>query len=57
MKTHIAKHLLGEYQYYNYLIASSRFLHSVVEECIKRGLLIPPEKKICAEGTFMAVKT
>ena len=56
IKKHIPRHLIGEYPYYNSLIASVRILHDIVEECIKEGLLIPPENRVCAEGTFITVK-
>ena len=55
IKKHIPKHLLCEYQYYNSLIASVRLMHDTVEECIKEGLLVAPESKVCAEGTYLVV--
>ncbi len=56
IKKHLPRHLIGEYPYYNSLIASVRILHDIVEKCIKEGLLIPPENRVCAEGTFITVK-
>jgi hypothetical protein len=35
---------------------SVRLLHDTVEECIKDGLLIVPENRICAEGTVITVR-
>lgn len=56
IKKHLPRHLIGEYPYYNELIAASSILHDIIEVCIREGLLLAPENKICAEGTYMTVK-
>ena len=38
----------------NTIIAA--LLHDIIEVCIREGLLLAPENKICAEGTYMTVK-
>lgn len=55
MKQHIPPHLMGEYPYYNQLIAGSTLLTQVIEACLKAGLLREPKQKIGAEGVLMVV--
>lgn len=56
MKTHIPEHLMNEYQIYTILIAGTRVLGKVIEECIKEEILSEPQNRLGAEGVFMAVK-
>ena len=56
MKKRIPKHLINEYQIYTQLIAGVRILSSVIEECIKEGLLSEPENRVGAEGMLMIVE-
>ena len=56
MKKRIPDHLMNEYQLYVRLIAGFRLLSSMIEECIKEGLLIVPENRLGAEGVLMVVE-
>lgn len=56
IKKHIPKHLICDYQLYIQLIAGTRILDRVIEECIKTGLLKEPENRIGAEGVLMVVE-
>ena len=56
IKNHIPKHLICDYQLYIQLIAGTRILDRVIEECIKTGLLKEPENRIGAEGVLMVVE-
>ncbi len=56
MKKHIPEHLLNEYAIYTRLLAGSELLPAVIEECIKEGLLLAPEKRVGAEGVLMIVE-
>lgn len=56
IKKHIPKHLMCDYQLYIQLIAGTRILDRVIEECIKTGLLKEPENRIGAEGVLMVVE-
>ncbi|MBQ7337781.1 MAG: RNA polymerase sigma factor [Clostridia bacterium] len=51
----IAEHLLGEWMYANSLI-SAPLIDEMIEILISRGLLIPPEDGIGAEGCWMMVE-
>lgn len=55
MKECIPGHLLDDYRYYNSGIASQRFFHDVVEECIRRGILDSPVKPLGPEGVLMVL--
>lgn len=56
MRSHIPEYLLGEYRNYSGLIAGVRILSKTIDACIEEGLLVKPENRVCAEGTFMAVE-
>ncbi len=56
MRSRIPEHLLDEYQNYSGLIAGVRILSKTIDACIEEGLLVKPENRVCAEGTFMAVE-
>ncbi len=56
MKKHIPEHLLNEYAVYTRLLAGSELLPVVIEECIKEGMLLAPEKRVGAEGVLMIVE-
>lgn len=56
MKAHIPEHLMNEYQLYQ-MIAGGSFLSQVIEECIRRGMLLEPENRVGAEGMYMVVET
>ena len=55
IKKKIPKHLVGDYKFYNSLIASPGLLTKVIDECIKEGLLNDPHEKLCGEGVVMIV--
>lgn len=50
----VPKHLLAEWRFFN-VLANMPVLDGLVEELIKKGLLIPPEDGIGAEGCWMSV--
>lgn len=56
MRSHIPDHLLNEYQIYAELIAGARILSEMIDACIEEGLLVKPENRVCAEGTWMIVE-
>lgn len=56
MRSHIPDHLLNEYQIYAGLIAGARILSKTIDACIEEGLLVKPENRVCAEGTWMIVE-
>lgn len=56
MHSHIPEHLLDEYRIYSGLIAGIRILSKTIDACIDEGLLVKPENRICAEGTYMVVE-
>lgn len=56
MRSHIPEYLLDEYRNYSGLIAGVRILSKTIDACIEEGLLVKPENRVCAEGTFMAVE-
>ena len=51
----VPDHLLGEWRFAND-IASMPILDSVVEALIEKGVLIPPENGLGAEGCWMSVR-
>lgn len=55
MKKHIPQHLMAEYVYYNDCIASNRFFHDVIEECISRNILNAPKDPLGPEGVLMVL--
>ena len=55
MREHIPEHLISEYQIYTQLIAGIRVLSGIIEELIKKGLLLEPENRLGAEGMLMVV--
>lgn len=50
----VPKHLLAEWRFFN-VLANMPVLDGLVEELIKKGLLVPPEDGIGAEGCWMSV--
>lgn len=56
MRKHIPAHLMAEYIYYNKCIATNRFFHDVVEECIGAGILNAPENPLGPEGVLMVLE-
>ena len=56
MKEHIPEYLINDYQIYTQLIAGTRILSDVINECINTGTLSVPEKKLGAEGVLMIVE-
>ena len=56
MKKYIPSHLMCEYHIYAKLITGSHLISEIIEECIKEGLLLEPESKMCAEGILMIVE-
>lgn len=56
IKKHIPGHLMNEYMTYAKLIAGSRLVPQIIEECIKKGLLYEPENRIGGEGVLMFVE-
>lgn len=55
MKECIPRHLRDDYRYYNSGIASQSFFHDVVEECIRRDILVPPARPLGPEGMLMVL--
>lgn len=55
MKEYIPSHLRDDYRYYNSCIASLSFFHDVVEECIRRDILVPPARPLGPEGMLMVL--
>lgn len=55
MRKVIPIHLRKEYPYYNSCIASHAFFDSVVEECIRRGILNAPNSPLGPEGVLMVL--
>jgi len=55
VRHNIPEHLLGDYLYVNRL-ANMPVLDTLVEALIDKGILIPPENGIGAEGIWMSVK-
>lgn len=55
MKECIPRHLRDDYRYYNSGIASQNFFHDVVEECIRRDILVPPARPLGPEGVLMVL--
>lgn len=56
IRSHIQKHLLGEWKFYNQLIAGSHVLHDLIETCIEEDLLTIPENRIGPEGVLLVVE-
>ncbi len=56
MVSHIQKHLLGEWKFYNQMIAGTTILHELIEKCISEDLLTVPEKRLGAEGVLLVVE-
>ena len=56
IRTHIQKHLLGEWKFYNQLIAGSHVLHDLIEKCIAEDMLTVPENRIGPEGVLLVVE-
>ena len=56
IRTHIQKHLLGEWKFYNQLIAGSHVLHDLIEKCIAEDMLTVPEKRLAPEGVLLVVE-
>lgn len=54
--SHIQKHLLGEWKFYNQLIAGSHVLNSLIEKCIEEDMLTVPENRIGPEGVLLVVE-
>lgn len=54
--SHIQKHLLGEWKFYNQLIAGSHVLHALIEKCIAEDMLTVPENRIGPEGVLLVVE-
>lgn len=55
MKECIPRHLRDDYRYYNSGIAAQNFFHDVVEECIRRDILVPPARPLGPEGVLMVL--
>ena len=56
MVAHIPKHLLGEWKFYNQLIAGTRIIHELIEKCIAEDMLTVPEKRLAPEGVLLVVE-
>ena len=56
MVSHIQKHLLNEYKFYNQMIAGTTILSDLIEKCIAEDMLTVPEKRIGAEGVLLVVE-
>lgn len=56
IRSHIPDHLMNEYQIYAGLVAGTRILSKTIDACIDEGLLVKPENRVCAEGTWMVVE-
>lgn len=56
IRSHIQKHLLGEWKFYNQLIAGSHVLHDLIEKCIEEDMLTVPEKRLAPEGVLLVVE-
>ena len=56
IRSHIQKHLLGEWKFYNQLIAGSHVLHDLIEKCIAEDMLTVPEKRLAPEGVLLVVE-
>ena len=56
MVSHIPKHLLGEWKFYNQLIAGTRIIHELIEKCIAEDLLNEPANRIGPEGVLLVVE-
>ena len=56
IRSHIQKHLLGEWKFYNQLIAGSHVLHDLIETCIEEDLLTIPKNRIGPEGVLLVVE-
>ncbi len=54
--SHIQKHLLGEWKFYNQLIAGSHVLNALIEKCIAEDMLTVPENRIGPEGVLLVVE-
>lgn len=50
----VPEYLLAEWKFFN-ILASGSVLDNVVETLIERGVLIPPEDGLGAEGCWMSV--
>ena len=53
--SHIQKHLLGEWKFYNQLIVGSHVIHALIEKCIAEDMLTVPENRIGPEGVLLVV--
>lgn len=56
IRSHIQKHLLGEWKFYNQLIAGSHVINALIEKCIEEDLLTIPENRIGPEGVLLVVE-
>ncbi|MCL2373392.1 MAG: RNA polymerase sigma factor [Defluviitaleaceae bacterium] len=54
IKKHVPKHLLGEWEMF-VIVTSNIVADELIEECIRQGSLIPPEKPLSAAGVIMIV--
>ena len=55
IKKYVPDHLIGEWRFVN-VLANAPILDAVVERLIEKGVLIPPNDGIGAEGCWMSVK-
>ena len=56
IRSHIQKHLLGEWKFYNQLIAGLHVLHDLIEKCIEEDMLTVPENRLGPEGVLLVVE-
>ena len=54
--SHIQKHLMGEWKFYNQLIVGSHVIHALIEKCIAEDMLTVPENRIGPEGVLLVVE-
>jgi len=56
IRTHIQKHLLSEWKFYNQLIAGSHVINALIEKCIAADMLTVPENRLGPEGVLLVVE-
>jgi RNA polymerase sigma factor (sigma-70 family) len=54
VKKFVPKHLMNEYKQF-VLHSTCGLISDVFEKCIKKGIINAPERRLCAEGTWMIV--
>lgn len=54
--SHIQKHLMGEWKFYNQLIVGSHVIYALVEKCIAEDMLTVPENRLGPEGVLLVVE-